>query len=706
MFLRSFHKRTRIVGVLLAVALAFLAQYLFTGEIFTRFQESNTWDWKPEYFWALVCLAGTVLCSAWAFFPTRKTESDGVLPAKPLRLTGLGKRIWIYSSLGCAALSIGLYLALGENLAVDGLWLAGIGLFIVPLWLRSRGAAAQEPSTPWWEWAFVSGATLVGFGLRYWHLTEIPAHVDNDVALMGTFAQEIIRSSTYGWVGYSGSAHLLSYVQTLAWSMRLFGQDQYGLVMISVLFGTVTLPLVYLLGRELGGRQVGWIALGLITLSYTHIHFSRILFGTSSTLAATATFYFVFRGLRTHQPLWFVLAGLATSWGMLNYNSGRVVPIILVSLVVWQWIWQRKALYENFQNWMVLGAGILIGLGPMLGFICRDFNSFWGRGNVVMLWNPDIWEHEMASYEATSGFEVIWQQIWRTFLTLHLTNDSSPHFSYTRPMVAPLTAALYTIGAGGFLGNLKDLKWFLGLSWMVCTFISGGVLTADPPYWPHLNVALPGIALLAAMGGNELIKLISVMFRRFSAVLLPAAFGMAIVASGITNLTAYLQFAQENPGLRIGISRYLNTLPSGYQVDLFSPDFSWNEFAFRFFNQGIPGQDVTLEELVEQPSAISAPTVFVFYDQPDLQSTLQNLYPGGENLNHFNTSGDIVFTTYMLTPPGSTLVPRDRSINPLRMPGWWLIGLGLAAWLTWLIFLFQKQRRDRWKIGVNESRRV
>ena len=99
--------------------------------------------------------------------------------------------------------------------------------------------------------------------------------------------------------------------------MRLFGQNHYGIVMHSVILGTLSLIFVFLLGRELESPLVGFIAVGLLAISYTHIHFSRILFGNSSSFAALLTMYEIFKGLRTRQTLWFALVGVFTGWGLL-----------------------------------------------------------------------------------------------------------------------------------------------------------------------------------------------------------------------------------------------------------------------------------------------------------------------------------------------------------------------------------------------------
>jgi hypothetical protein len=676
--LRTWHERSRGVALLLAVGLAFAAQYLYTGEVFTRFRNSNSWDWLPDYSLATGLLAAALACAMWAFFPHKKAldnHSDQILPAAPRP-----KTLWLWMAGGCYLLALGVYLVTGENPVVQALWLAGVGCLILPLWRLARNEPTDSPIAAW-EWGLVAVITAIGFGLRYWNITEIPAHVDNDVSLMGTFGLRLINAGQYNWIGFSDSGHLLSYDQFLAWSMRLFGQNHYGLVMRSVLMGTASLPIIFLLGRELGGRYVGLIASALLAISYTNIHFSRILFGASASFSAVLAFYFLFRGLRTRQPVWFALVGVVTGWGLLAYDSSRVIPLIILSLLIWQVLWRRSTFRIHVGNWLILLAGLFIAFGPMLGFALRDFEKFAGRGNSVILWVPEVWQHETAAYETTNPVQVLIEQTWRTFLTLHLTGDRSPHFLFPRPMTAPLTAALFVLGLAYCLPRLKDLKYVAGLSWVGLTFIFGGVLTADPPYWPHLNIASPAIALVAALGGERLMAPGVQPFGRWGARLVGGLLAGAIIFTGITNWQAYYDFVKDNPGSRIGIARYINSLPAGYQVYMLSPNWTWDEYTFQFLNRGRPGKSLTPEELTTDPPVLDRPAVFILFTHPELALILQERYPTGEMQEYYRNEQHLDFIAYTVIPPGYTFSAAPPPFNPLSEPGWWVLGGCLALLL-------------------------
>ncbi|MCK4307768.1 glycosyltransferase family 39 protein [candidate division WOR-3 bacterium] len=70
--------------------------------------------------------------------------------------------------------------------------------------------------------------------------------------------------------------HPVLYRMFLFGWIKLFGTNESATRMLSVIFGTLALLLIYLIGKELGGRKVGLIALCLGAISPFLILFSRI----------------------------------------------------------------------------------------------------------------------------------------------------------------------------------------------------------------------------------------------------------------------------------------------------------------------------------------------------------------------------------------------------------------------------------------------
>ncbi|MCP4661117.1 MAG: glycosyltransferase family 39 protein [bacterium] len=126
-------------------------------------------------------------------------------------------------------------------------------------------------SNPRREAAVLSILTAAALGLRLVHLTRSQLWVDEAatwwfarLTASGRLAEQIALEPTpplyYGLIG------LL---------MRLFGESDLVMRLPSALIGAATVPAVFLLGRELFGRRVGWIAALLLSFHPLHVFYSR-----------------------------------------------------------------------------------------------------------------------------------------------------------------------------------------------------------------------------------------------------------------------------------------------------------------------------------------------------------------------------------------------------------------------------------------------
>jgi len=592
-----------------------------------------------------------------------------------------------------AALNFMLYTRL-NYIPVITIWLLSAGAYVyaffnisldakvVLKWIRKNRA----------EILSVAVVTLIAAAFRLYRLGEVPRVLDGDEGRIGFVAQTTVSGLLANpftlWENFGAM-----YLQFIYLSMRFFGVNAFALRFVPAIGGILAMPSLYLLARWVGGQRIALITIIIFAFSHSHIHFSRILFGPTTTFFAVLIFYFLVRGLRTGQTPWFASAGVSMGLGLLIYDSSRVIPAVVLAVVGWLWLWRRPVFQGHLQNWGVFFLAALFAFGPMLGFAFQDFNSFVGRGNSVALWSPVVWEHETSSYGTTSVTDVIVEQVRHTFLTLHLYGDGSPHFMLPRPMVDPLTAALCALGASLCLLRLRSIQYFIPLVWVFLTFVLGGVITYDPPYWPHLNVALPAIVMMAGIAADRLIELLSPPVDQFGHLAFQYILVGLIILTGVFNWQAYYDYVKDNAGDRILAVRYLNSLPPGYQVYMMSQRLSWNEFAFRFFNEGVPGQDLTFEQLLADPPVVNGPAVFLVYDRPDMLQRLRELYRGGEIREHRNNEERVLFISYNVVPAGYTFAPAAQAFDPLSYPGWWLIGGGLILLLARAGFRLWQQRR-------------
>jgi hypothetical protein len=188
--------------------------------------------------------------------------------------------------------------------------------------------------------------------------------------------------------------------------------------------------------------------------------------------------------------------------------------------------------------------------------------------------------------------------------------------------------------------------------WQALTLLLGGVLTSDPPFWPHLNILLPAVAILAGLGGARLASALAgeqMGLRRAAAVLV----GGLILASGVHGWRVYNEFESNNARPSARASRYLLGLPRDTQIILVSGPDDWSDDLFQFFNQGMKGRDQTVEGLLRPGFRIDPPAVILLRDPKGELARIVERHPGGRVRELRQPGLDRpVFVAYeLLSPP-------------------------------------------------------
>ena len=102
-------------------------------------------------------------------------------------------------------------------------------------------------------------------GLQSYHHDEVITAARVLPGSFGHMLHEVHRSESTPW---------LYYVIGWAWS-KAFGLGEVGLRSLSALFGAATIPVAFLIGRELAGRRAGLIAMALVAVNPMLIWYSQ-----------------------------------------------------------------------------------------------------------------------------------------------------------------------------------------------------------------------------------------------------------------------------------------------------------------------------------------------------------------------------------------------------------------------------------------------
>ena len=365
------------------------------------------------------------------------------------------------------------FLALSENLFTGfnlTLWLAALGLFVWSLWLRKPGQpslwrrAASLISRPTWEihldrWTLLllAAALLVIF-FRLYNLQHTPAEPFSDHAEKLLDVYDVSRGQTHIFFPRNTGREALQMYWTLlvAWIFGT-GFSFLSLKLGTALIGLLTLPYVYLLGTQAGGRRVGLLALLLAGIAYWPNVISRVgLRFPLYPLFVAALLFYLIRGLRTRNRNDFILAGISLGLGLHGYSPFRIVPLlVLAAFVLYLVHSQSRGARQAAVLWLAIVAltSLIIFL-PLLRYATEHPESFSYRAMT-----------RLAGIEqplAGPWYQVFLSNTWNALTVFNWDNGGIwVHSLPDRPALDVVTGALFLIGVALLL-----LRYARGRQWL------------------------------------------------------------------------------------------------------------------------------------------------------------------------------------------------------------------------------------------------
>ena len=143
----------------------------------------------------------------------------------------------------------------------------------------------------WFLWSVI-GLTALAAALRFSTLGLQSYRHDEAVTAGRVLVSSLSGTMHRVWTGESTPP--LYYLLAWAWS-RLFGVHEVGLRSLSALFGTATVPVAYLAGRELVGRRTGLAIAAMVAVNPVLVWYSQDAraYALLVLLSAAALFFFL-----------------------------------------------------------------------------------------------------------------------------------------------------------------------------------------------------------------------------------------------------------------------------------------------------------------------------------------------------------------------------------------------------------------------------
>ncbi len=181
---------------------------------------------------------------------------------------------------------------------------------------------------------------LLGFAVaiffRFYHLDQVPPQMFSDHAEKLQDVQDVLNGETHIFFPRNtGREFVQMYLTAFTAKYLGLGLTFMALKMGVALAGIVTLPFIYLLGKELANRRVGLLALVFAGMSYWLNVITRVALRFSLyPLFVAPVLYHLVRGLRRGERRDFIWAGLWLGLGLHGYSPFRFVPLFVALVVV------------------------------------------------------------------------------------------------------------------------------------------------------------------------------------------------------------------------------------------------------------------------------------------------------------------------------------------------------------------------------------
>jgi hypothetical protein len=486
---------------LLALLFALLAQ-----RAFEPFPNRTATTGLVLYFIAFAWLILANLRNEWTLtsYPEAKTGSDNQIV----------RRIPFF--LGCI-LSVAAFLTFSDNLFTPlniTLWVLAIIFFVLAFWLPSENQLPfllrlksymtqqhwQLNITRWTLIIFAVIGIVVFF--RVYNLSGVPSEPFSDHAEKIQDVYDISQGQTHIFFPRNTGREAIQMYLTLAVSW-IFGT---GLTFLSLKIGTVicgllTLPYMYLLGREFGGKRLALLAVFFAGIAYWPNVISRagLRFPLTSLFVAPTLFYLL-RGLRIRSRNDFILSGIFLGLGLHGYSPFRIMPLVVL-IVVGLFILhaQSKTSRKQAVTWLsILVMSSLIVFLPLARYWLENpqlfsYRAFSRLGSIESPLPAPAWQMFLSNtWNALRMFNWNDGEIW-----VH----SVPY----RPALDVVSGALFLIGALLVLirylrqRNWKDLFLLLAVPLLQLPSI---LSLAFPAENPALNRAagamVPTFIIIAA----------------------------------------------------------------------------------------------------------------------------------------------------------------------------------------------------------------
>lgn len=397
----------------------------------------------------------------------------------------------------------------GNRFTIDGLvlWLVGLVLLGLALSERSEGSSGWTRRLPIWRmhsrglhisWYHMALLGIMGWGAWYRlrRIADIPAEMGCDLPHIYNNILHILRGEyLIFFPSHPGREGLFFY-----WAApicKAFGLNFTTIKISAALLGIVTIPLLYLLGKELYNREVGLYAAFFLATGHWHVILTRIgLRFASMPPVLVLMWYALIRGFKTEQRRWFVWAGAFLGLGFYTYNSFMIVPLLLIALIIAATLVDRHfSLIAHADKVISLVLGAIYIMIPLARYIYDDPARYLYRAATRIT--------DLETSLPSDLIRTLFSNVFKTLRMFHWVGDAV--FLYNVPFhrqLGFLCSILFLFGLGYVIWRWRhgyNVTVLLVLGIMLLPTIMSLAFPGEVPNVGRAIGALPAVVILAGV---------------------------------------------------------------------------------------------------------------------------------------------------------------------------------------------------------------
>ncbi len=461
-------------------------------------------SWIPWLFYAVA--AGM----AWRFcdFSAVRVSSPSAAVRSSISLTHASSQLLLLA-VGSTALTMEASTLHDGNLIAVGAWLVSMAALSAVAWpQRVTSAATSEPRFPR-ECQLLCGVLFLAVLLRVLWLAELPRVYFGDESRLGmwlrmAYQDGVPRLFVMGWNTWSMLG--LSLQGMLG---AVLGLSTVSLRLASAVFGSLTVLVTYLLGRELFDRRTAVLAAAILAYNRTALDFSRL--GTThaqAMLLEALTFFAMWRAVNTGSALAYTGTGIAAALCLHSYNAAHVVPLLLFGWTLLTLCLRPRALLSRWRGVVLAGFSFTLVSLPWLYYLtdAYQFAHNWTQFT-WMAHARQITPRVLTAFDQggmAGAWPLVASQLWKTWLGFTILPAEAYQLGYRGGgMLDHISAALFVLGLA--IAIRGSIRGAFVLYWWATTALTGGALTIDPPAFVRMVGIVPALCLLAALPVRSLL---------------------------------------------------------------------------------------------------------------------------------------------------------------------------------------------------------